>query len=205
MIRLKRQVVLNLLWLLLGGACVAYGDGAAPEPQQQDSSQVLLQKVASLEQALSKREVKERAQLSRIKRVEKGLNKLVTKKSFKTSIMGTVLSAAATAHPVGAIVGGVVGAIIGRGDDYEAVESKLHEMEQDIIVSEEDFLTAEELRLADFSALPAEVAGEPLEKPATNVVAPSASPLDSCYGRAGQNRSVKRSRQAMAHCFYSMH
>ena len=88
----------------------------------------------------------------RIEKTEKNLKKLVNRKSIKKSVVGSVLVGAVTAHPVGLLVGGLVGAFVGRAEKYEKVEEKIAEMEQDIIVDEDDFLTDDEMRLTNFAA-----------------------------------------------------
>ncbi len=103
---------------------------------------------SDLEKELASRNTREK----RIETTEANLKKLVNRKSVKKAVIGSVITGAITAHPVGLLVGGLVGAFVGRAEKYEKVEEKIAEMEQDIIVDEDDFLTGEELRLADFAS-----------------------------------------------------
>ncbi len=87
----------------------------------------------------------------RISTVKNSLDWMILKKSSSNTIMGGLAGALTTAHPVGLLLGGVTGAYQGKSTRYEEAQGKLHEMEQDILVSKDYEITSEEFRLASYS------------------------------------------------------
>ena len=144
------------LWVIvIMSAQNIWAEGTAPTVAalKGASTYDLEKSLQSIEQELAMRTTR----IDRIKTTESNLKSLANKKSWKKAIVGSVITGAVTAHPVGLLVGGIVGAFVGRSEKYEKIEEKIAEMEQEIIVDEDDFLTAEEIRLANFAgdAIPA--------------------------------------------------
>ncbi len=83
--------------------------------------------------------------------VKDNLYMMVLTNAASHSFFGGATLGLVTAQPFGVLLGGVVGALQGRSDRYKAAEIKLHEMEQEILASEDFDITEEEERLAYFA------------------------------------------------------
>jgi hypothetical protein len=142
-----RHVLLTALFLIYCSSVVMANDDDV-ESINTPKASLQLTSTADLEKELASRNTREK----RIETTEVNLKKLVNRKSVKKAVIGSVLTGAITAHPVGLLVGGLVGAFVGRSEKYDKVEEKIAEMEQEIIVDEDDFLTDEEVRLANFAS-----------------------------------------------------
>ena len=115
------------------------------------STENLQQMKNTIDSELEFRGVSMASKRERIQKSESNLKKIVNKQSIKSAVIGGVLAAAATAHPIGLLVGGGVGGLMGKSKRYDEAEQKFAELEQQIIVDEDDFLTEEEMQLSELA------------------------------------------------------
>lgn len=115
------------------------------------STQDLQHLLSDIRQELDKRGVSSETKEQRLEQAESRIKKLVNRGSWRNAVIGAVVAGAVTAHPAGLLLGGVAGSMSGKSKRYENAEEKFAEVEQEIIVDEDDFLTEGEVRLASFS------------------------------------------------------
>jgi len=143
--------------------------------------------------------------------VKKGLNKLIIKNSIPNTLIGSLIGAAATIHPAGLVVGGIAGVLQGKSKRYEEAQGKLHEMEKEILSTQDYDITPEEIRLAKYSGydLSEFVAlafenDQITDKNLSKTAASHTSPIVRCYDleqKSGETDFQSR-RTLASRCFY---
>ena len=130
-------------------------DGEQAQSDEQDLAEIttpqLQRQLFSIESELEQRGISAEKKRKRLQESTSRIKKLMTSKTAKNAVVGGVIAAAVTAHPAGFIIGGLAGGMVGKSKRYDEAEEALAEIEQQIIVDEDDFLTEGEVRLAAFS------------------------------------------------------
>lgn len=115
------------------------------------STKELKKMLSDVEEELYSRGYTTLSKQGRIEKAESNLKNIVNRSSLKNAVIGSVLTAAVTAHPAGLLIGGLAGSMVGKSKRYEDAEKIFAEVEHEIIVDEDDFLTEGEVRLAAFA------------------------------------------------------